>query len=43
MEHPNKMRQKPSKSTPKQQQKTQENLKDLLRKSLSPIFTQAAQ
>ena len=43
MEHPNKMRQKPSKSTPKQQQKPQENLKDLLRKSLSPIFTQAAQ
>lgn len=43
MEHPNKMRQKPSKSTPKQQRKPQENLKDLLRKSLSPIFIQAAQ
>ena len=39
MEHPNKMRQKPSKTAPKKQEQPQENLKDLLRKSLSPVFS----
>lgn len=43
LEHPNKMRQK--KITPQKQLKEekQENLKDLLRKSLSPVFSKVAQ
>lgn len=43
LEHPNKMRQK--KTTPQKQPKEEkkENLKDLLRKSLSPVFSKVTQ